>query len=134
VSIISSVRRAMVKQQQEMGKNKGIVMDGRDIGTVVFPYAELKIFMTANTQIRTERRLAELKTKGIVNMDFETVQKNLLERDHIDSTRLDSPLCKAEDAIVIDNSALTETQQLEIALHLAKDRIYKIMAEEGVDR
>jgi cytidylate kinase len=122
VSTISTVRRAMVRQQQAMGKRRGIVADGRDIGTVVFPDAELKIFLIADPDVRTSRRHLELAAKGI-DADWHVVQRNLLERDHIDSTRADSPLRKADDAVVIDNTLLSEEQQLEKALKLAKDRI-----------
>lgn len=125
VSTVSAVRRAMVKQQQAMGTTKGVVMDGRDIGTVVFKDAELKLFLTASPKVRTERRLAELKAKGVSNLSFEQVQKNLLDRDRIDSTRKDSPLCQAEDAIVIDNSSLSPAEQLARALKLAKAEIEK---------
>jgi cytidylate kinase len=122
VSAISSVRRAMVLQQQQMSKQKGVVMDGRDIGTVVFPKAELKIFMTADVSIRVQRRQAELAAKGI-HLDAATVEKNLLHRDNIDSTRADSPLRKADDAITLDNSFLTPAEQMEMILALARERI-----------
>lgn len=122
VSTISAVRRAMVRQQQAMGKRRGIVADGRDIGTVVFPDAELKIFLVADPEVRTSRRHLELAAKGI-DADWHEVQRNLLERDHIDSTRADSPLRQADDAVVIDNTLLSEDQQLEKALALAKERI-----------
>lgn len=122
VSTISAVRRAMVRQQQAMGKRRGIVADGRDIGTVVFPDAELKIFLVADPEVRTSRRHLELAAKGI-DADWHEVQRNLLERDHIDSTRADSPLRQADDAVVIDNTLLSEEQQLEKALALAKERI-----------
>jgi len=112
VSTIAEVRREMVKQQRENGKNKGIVMDGRDIGTVVFPEAELKIFMTASPEIRAKRRFHELKEKGL-DVNFEEVLHNVEERDQIDSTREVSPLKKADDAIVLDNSNLTREEQLE---------------------
>lgn len=118
VSTISSVRRFLVKQQQELGKGKGVVMDGRDIGTVVFPEAELKLFMTAEPKIRADRRLKELLAKG-TQMTFEEVYANLAERDRIDSTREDSPLKQAADAWVIDNSYLDPQEQLELALHYA---------------
>lgn len=114
VSSISAVRRFLVKQQQVLGADKGVVMDGRDIGTVVFPDAELKLFMTADPKIRAERRLLELKNKGM-EMTFEEVIENLSERDRIDSTRADSPLRQAEDAIVIDNSHISPEEQLELA-------------------
>jgi len=122
VSAISVVRRAMVRQQQLMGKRRGIVADGRDIGTVVFPDAELKIFLIADPDVRTSRRHLELAAKGI-DADWHEVQRNLLERDRIDSTRADSPLRKADDAIVIDNTLLSEVQQLEQSLKLTKERI-----------
>ena len=122
VSAISAVRRAMVHQQQLMGKRRGIVADGRDIGTVVFPDAELKIFLIADPDVRTSRRHLELAAKGI-DADWHEVQQNLLERDRIDSSRADSPLRKADDAIVIDNTLLSEVQQLEQSLKLAKERI-----------
>lgn len=122
VSAISAVRRAMVAQQQAMGKRRDIVADGRDIGTVVFPDAELKIYLTADADVRTSRRHLELASKGI-DAEWEDIQRNLLERDRIDSGRADSPLRKAEDAIVIDNTLLSEEQQLERALALAKERM-----------
>ena len=118
VAAISAVRRAMVKQQQELGKQKGIVMDGRDIGTVVFPDAELKIFLTADADIRAQRRYQELRAKG-QHVTLEEVKNNLLERDHIDSNRSDSPLRQAVDAVVIDNTNLSLDEQLAMALALA---------------
>jgi CMP/dCMP kinase len=117
VSTISVVRRAMVAQQQQMGKRKGIVMDGRDIGTVVFPNAELKLFLTADSDIRTQRRFDELKSKG-QDATFEEIKNNLTERDLIDSNRADSPLRQADDAILIDNSYLTPSEQLLKVLDL----------------
>lgn len=122
VSAISAVRRAMVRQQQAMGAHRGLVMDGRDIGTVVFKDAELKLFLTADNTVRIERRLAELQAKG-VHISREAVSENLALRDHIDSTREDSPLRQATDAVVIDNSQMTPDMQLNIALELALDRI-----------
>ena len=122
VSTISAVRRAMVRQQQAMGKRRGIVADGRDIGTVVFPHAELKIFLVADSDVRTSRRHLELAAKGI-DGDWNQIHNNLLERDRIDSTRADSPLRKADDAEVIDNTLLSEDEQLEKALALAKEKI-----------
>lgn len=119
VSTIAGVRAEMVKQQRENGKNKGIVMDGRDIGTVVFPDAELKIFMTASPEIRAQRRYAELQAKG-QHVDFDEILKNVNERDKIDSTREASPLCKADDAIVLDNSNLTREEQLEWVINKVK--------------
>ncbi len=122
VAALPEVRREMVHQQQEIGKQKGIVMDGRDIGTVVFPDAELKIFLTADPDERARRRYDELKAKGL-DVNFEEVKSNLLERDRIDSTRKDSPLREAEDAIVLDNTHLNHEQQLEVALDWARERI-----------
>ena len=122
VSAISEVRRFLVKQQQFMGNEKAIVMDGRDIGTVVFPNAELKLFITANPEIRAQRRYDELKSKGQFT-SYEEVFANLQKRDYIDTTRDDSPLRKAEDAIELDNSNLSRDQQLEFALELAKRKL-----------
>ncbi len=122
VAAIPLVRRSMVAQQQEMGTERGIVMDGRDIGTVVFRDAELKLFLTANPMVRLKRRFDELTAKGH-QINEEEVKHNLEHRDHIDSTRDDSPLRKAEDAIELDNSELTPEEQLEIALRYAKQRI-----------
>lgn len=121
VATISAVRRAMVKQQQQMGEKSGIIMDGRDIGTVVFPNAELKIFLTADAEVRTSRRHLELAAKGI-DAEWDDIKHNLLERDRIDSTRFDSPLRRADDAVIIDNSLLSEEEQLEKALALAKKK------------
>ncbi|MBN1767452.1 MAG: (d)CMP kinase [Prolixibacteraceae bacterium] len=115
VATIKEVRQAMVKMQQEMGKEKEIVMDGRDIGTVVFPDAELKIFLTASTQVRAQRRYDELKAKGL-NVSFDEVLSNIEERDHIDSTRDESPLVKADDALVLDNSHLNPDEQIKYLL------------------
>jgi CMP/dCMP kinase len=117
VATLSVVRRAMVKQQQAMGKRKGIVMDGRDIGTVVFPNAELKVFLTAQPDIRAQRRMDEMAAKG-QSVEHEVVKKNLMERDRIDSSRADSPLRQADDAILIDNSYLSESEQLQKVLEL----------------
>lgn len=122
VSAISEVRQQLVKQQQLFGKNKGVVMDGRDIGTVVFPDAELKLFMTASADIRAKRRYQELLQKGD-NVSFEDVLENVKSRDFLDSTRADSPLVKAKDAIEIDNSNLTLDQQFQKVLKLASDKI-----------
>jgi len=120
VAEVSEVRAKLVEQQQEMGKNKGIVMDGRDIGTVVFPNAELKIFMTASATTRAQRRYDELIQKGD-NVTFEEVLKNVEERDHIDTHREDSPLVIAEDAIEIDNSHLNREEQFALVLELVND-------------
>ena len=122
VAAVSAVRRKMVEEQQSIGQSKGVVMDGRDIGTVVFPDAELKIFLTARESVRVERRYQELLLKGKAP-DRERVKANLEKRDHIDSTRSDSPLIQASDAVVLDNSDLTEKEQLIIALEWAHDRI-----------
>ena len=122
ISTIGEVRQEMVKQQRENGKNKGIVMDGRDIGTVVFPDAELKIFMTASPEIRAQRRYDELKGKGM-EADFDDILKNVEERDKIDSTRAVSPLKKADDALVLDNSHLTREEQLKWTLNKVEEII-----------
>lgn len=122
VAAISSVRRALVKQQQLMGQEGGVILDGRDIGTVVFKNADLKLFVTADADVRAKRRLAELEEKGYT-IDFESVKRNLLERDHIDMTRDDSPLKKADDAIVLDNTHLSELELLGLALDLAMARM-----------
>lgn len=122
VSTISAVRSALVAQQQEMGKTKGLVMDGRDIGTVVFPDAELKIFMTANYDIRAIRREKELAKKGKLE-SISDILSNLKKRDHIDSTRDDSPLTKAIDAIEMDTSNLTLESQGDIIYQMALDLI-----------
>jgi len=119
VAEISEVRSKLVEQQQEMGKNKGVVMDGRDIGTIVFPDAELKIFMTASPLTRAERRFKELQKKGD-DVTFDEVLKNVEERDYIDTHRDDSPLVKAFDAIEFDNSNVTKQEQFEKVLKLVK--------------
>ena len=121
VAAIKEVRTFAVAQQQKMGEKKGIVMDGRDIGTVVFPKAELKIFMTADNAVRVERRFKELYEKN-PNITIEEVKNNLEMRDYIDSHREVSPLKKADDAIVLDNTNLTEEQQFQKALSWAKER------------
>ncbi len=115
VSAIKEVRHALVKQQQDLGKRRNIVMDGRDIGTTVFPDADLKIFMTASPDVRAGRRFAELLAKGEL-VSMEEIRQNLAHRDHMDSTREESPLKQAEDAIVLDNSDLTQEEQLQIVL------------------
>jgi len=116
VSAIPAIRKRMVKLQQSYGERKGIVMDGRDIGTRVFPEAELKIFMTADKTVRAKRRFDELTAKGfMVTMD--EVYRNIEERDYADTTRAESPLRQAPDAVLLDNSHLTEQQQLEFALN-----------------
>lgn len=122
VATVKEVRVKLVAQQQEMGTNGGIVMDGRDIGSVVFPNAELKLFVTASTDVRSKRRFLELQEKGI-EQDIEEVEKNLIERDHIDSTREESPLIQVDDALVLDNSMLSKEEQLEWALSKVSDII-----------
>lgn len=110
IAALGFVRKALVAQQQAMGKEKGIVMDGRDIGTAVFPDAELKIFVTASAEVRAQRRFDELKAKGM-SADFQDILKNVEERDYIDSHREVSPLRKADDAIELDNSHMTISEQ-----------------------
>ncbi len=114
IAAIKKVREKLVKEQQEMGRNGGVVMDGRDIGSVVFPDAEIKFFVTASPEIRAKRRFDELLKNG-VEISMQEVLNNLLERDQIDSTRLESPLIKTADAIEIDTSNLNREQQLELA-------------------
>ncbi|KGL49112.1 MULTISPECIES: (d)CMP kinase [Porphyromonas] len=111
IATLDFVREAMVREQQAMGKSKGIVMDGRDIGTTVFPEAEMKVFVTALPHVRAQRRLDELRAKGDVAITFDDVLANIEERDRIDSTRAVSPLRQAEDALVLDNSHMTIPQQ-----------------------
>lgn len=127
VAAIPEVRRSMVRLQQQMGHEKGIVMDGRDIGTVVFPEAELKIFLTADTAERVQRRLLEMLSKNI-QADVDTIRDNLLLRDRIDSTREDSPLRQADDAVVIDNTHLSRAEQLEKAKLLVTQVLEKTAA------
>lgn len=124
VATIREVRAEMVKQQQLMGQEKGIVMDGRDIGTVVFPNAELKIFMTASPEVRAQRRYDELTAKG-QQVSFEEILNNVEERDRIDSNREVSPLKQADDALILDNSHLTREEQLQWAITKAQERIAK---------
>ena len=118
VAEISEVRQKLVEQQQQLGKDGGVVMDGRDIGTVVFPHAELKLFMTASAETRAQRRYSELIERG-EEVTYEAVLKNVQERDYIDTNREDSPLIKAENAIEIDNSYLTLQEQFDKILQLA---------------
>jgi cytidylate kinase len=122
VAEISEVRAKLVEQQKEMGKDKGVVMDGRDIGTVVFPDAELKIFMTASAATRAQRRYDELTEKGD-DVSFEEVLHNVEERDYIDTHRDNSPLVRAEDAIEIDNSYLSREEQFDVVLGLVNEII-----------
>jgi len=125
IAAIAEVRQLLVAQQQEMGHAKGIVMDGRDIGTVVFPQAELKIFMTADARIRARRRYDEMIAKNEA-VNFEEILKNITERDRVDETRDESPLRKAEDAFVLDNSHMTREEQLVWILGKVEERIKKI--------
>ena len=122
ISTIGFVRQAMVAQQQAMGKDKGLVMDGRDIGTVVFPNAELKLFLTASPEIRAKRRFDELVEKG-QNPDFNDVFADVKDRDYRDTHRAESPLRQAEDAVVIDNSAMTREQQMKEVLRIFQSKI-----------
>ncbi|MBI6120496.1 (d)CMP kinase [Salegentibacter maritimus] len=122
VAAVPEVRKMLVEIQQEIGKNKAVVMDGRDIGTVVFPDADLKLFMTASTEKRAERRYNELRDRG-EDVKFEDVLANVKERDYLDTTRDDSPLIKAEDAIEIDNSNLNLEEQFEKVVKLARNKI-----------
>jgi cytidylate kinase len=122
VAAVPDVRKMLVKIQQEIGKNKAVVMDGRDIGTVVFPDADLKLFMTASTEKRAERRYNELKDRGD-DIKYEDVLENVKERDYLDTTREDSPLVKADDALEIDNSDMNLEEQFQKVLKLAKDKI-----------
>ena len=122
VAAISKVREKLVSEQQEMGLNKGIVMDGRDIGTIVFPNAELKIFMIASADTRAKRRFDELIEKGD-DVSYEEIYKNVVERDQMDTTRADSPLVRADDAIEIDNSNLSKEEQFELILNLVQEKL-----------
>lgn len=125
VSAIPEVRRAMVAQQQRMGKARGVVMDGRDIGTVVFPDAELKVFMTADPETRAARRQIELLTKGDM-LDIEEILANIRKRDLIDTTRADSPLRQAENAHLIDTTSMTLDGQIALVTRMAQDKIAEI--------
>jgi cytidylate kinase len=122
VAAISSVRTAMVEQQRQMSLHNNLIMDGRDIGTVVFPKAVLKIFLTADIEVRVNRRYLDLISKNAL-VSLPDIRRNLFLRDYIDSTRTDSPLLRAEDAIVLNNSNLSREEQLEICLFLAKKRM-----------
>jgi cytidylate kinase len=125
VAAVSEVRQKLVEQQQKMGKDKGVVMDGRDIGTVVFPEAELKLFMTASAETRAKRRYQELLERG-EKVSYQDVLNNVQERDYMDSNRKDSPLTKAKDAIEIDNSNMTLDEQFNKILQLAKMAIEEL--------
>ncbi len=120
ISSIKEVRQKMVILQREMGKHKGVIMDGRDIGSHVFPDAELKLFMTAEDSVRTQRRLDELSSKGEYHT-FEDVKRSLQKRDHDDTTRKENPLVQAEDALVLDNTDLSKEEQLEFVVKLIDD-------------
>lgn len=122
IAAIPFVREAMVAQQQRLGKDKAVVMDGRDIGTTVFPEAELKVFVTASAEVRAQRRYDELKEKGMP-ADFNDILKNVEERDYLDSHREVSPLRKAPDAIELDNSHMTIAEQSDWLMKLVKERI-----------
>ena len=121
VSSIPAVRRQLVAQQQRMGQGQSLVMDGRDIGTVVFPHAELKIFMTADSDIRTARRLEELRSKGDKTVTLAEVKSNLLQRDAQDQGRLDSPLLQADDARILDNSDISPDEVFQAAFEWAQE-------------
>jgi cytidylate kinase len=122
VAAIGFVRRALVAQQQQMGKDKGVVMDGRDIGTVVFPDAELKVFVTASAEVRAQRRYDELQQKGMP-ADFDDILRNVKERDYIDSHREESPLRQAPDAILLDNSDMTIAEQRQWLVDRFHERV-----------
>lgn len=123
VSAQKLVRREMVRQQQRMGKSKNIVMDGRDIGTTVFPDAQIKFFMTADPKVRAERRFRELQSKGDTTTSLENVFENIAHRDYADTTRTESPLVRADDAIILDNTKITPQEQLNFALDKVKAAI-----------
>lgn len=122
IAAIKQVRVALVRQQQQIGKSGGVIMDGRDIGTVVFPTAELKLFLTADSNIRSQRRFNEMQAKGDVT-SFEAIAENLAHRDHLDKTRKESPLIQAEDAIVLDNSHLNQDEQLAFVMKLVDELV-----------
>ena len=121
ISIIKEVREKMVAMQQKMGKGKGVIMEGRDIGTVVFPDAELKVFMTASIEVRVKRRHDEMQAKGL-HVSVDDVKENVLSRDYEDTHRKHSPLVQADDAVVLDNSDLSEEDQLNFMLKLVEER------------
>ena len=121
VAAVADIRKSLVKKQRQMGRNKGIVMDGRDIGTVVFPQAELKIFMTASAEIRAHRRFDQM-SKIDTCTEYKSVYDNIVLRDHKDSTRKDSPLKQAKDAMVLDNSKMNKDQQFQKAMAWVKSR------------
>jgi cytidylate kinase len=123
ISALRFVRQRLVELQREMGKKGGVILDGRDIGTVVFPNADIKLFMTASPEVRAQRRYAEMMGKG-ENVSFEEVLENVKSRDNIDSTRAESPLKKADDAIEFDNSDISREEQLIIILEIIKEKGY----------
>ena len=127
VAAIPFVRRELVKQQQAMGRNKGIVMDGRDIGTTVFPDAEMKVFVNASAETRAQRRYEELRSKGDTTVTYESVLENVKQRDYLDTTRQESPLRRADDAVELDNSHMTREEQNEWMLKLYE----KIASEQA---
>jgi len=133
ISAIAEVRHALVALQQRMGKTKGIVMDGRDIGTVVFPQAELKIFMTADPLIRAQRRQQELLEKGEL-VGLKEISENLKMRDHIDTHRSESPLRQAQDAVFIDNSLMTLDEQVEMVVRLADAKITSSLRNREINK
>jgi cytidylate kinase len=126
VSALRSVRQFLLKQQQQLGNARSLVMDGRDIGSTVFPNAFLKLFMTADPAVRAQRRFDELRANGDQQVSLEDVAFNLAERDYLDASRVESPLTQAQDAIVIDNTHLTEPQQLQLAIELYQKRVESI--------
>ena len=121
VAAVADIRKSLVKKQRQIGRNKGVVIDGRDIGTVVFPQAELKIFMTASAEIRAHRRFDQM-SKIDARIDYKAVYDNIVSRDQKDSTRKDSPLKQAKDAMVLDNSKINRDQQFQIAMAWVKSR------------
>lgn len=124
IAAIKEIRKAMVKQQQKMGRSKNVIMDGRDIGTTVFPNAQVKLFMTADSKIRAERRFKELSAKG-EEVGLEEIFENIAHRDFLDTTRAESPLTRAEDAVILDNTELTEKQQLDFAIGIVNPFLNK---------
>jgi cytidylate kinase len=128
IAAISSVRRAMVSRQQAIGREKGVVMDGRDIGSVVFPDAELKIFVTAPPAVRARRRYDELLNKG-VKVTYEEILRNVLERDRLDTTRQDSPLIPLPDSYILDNAELSPDKQLQLLLQLYEERMKELVSQ-----
>ncbi|MFZ9847799.1 MAG: (d)CMP kinase [Flavobacteriales bacterium] len=126
VASFKEVREKLVSIQRELGKSKGVVMDGRDIGTVVFPDAELKLFVTSDTEIRAKRRYNELRGKG-EKVSLDDVKANLEKRDYIDSHRKESPLTQAQDAVIIDTSHLTREEQTDVAYELVMERVRKTL-------